>query len=949
MKTTLLLLLLCLSFTVTFAQIPSRYQIQGTAVDSASIGLPQATVMLLQRKDSSLINFVRANDKGFFSFKNIKKGEYLLKISYVGYIPFQKNIPLESVEVLDMGLLPMKLITKELFEVVVRTARAPLTIKGDTIEYNASSFKVPPGSTVEDLLRKLPGVQVDANGNIKAQGKEVKKVLVDGKQFFGSDPKAATQNLPAEAITKVQVYNDKSEQSKITGVDDGKKEKAINLELKEEFKKGGFGKITAGLGNINRASVKGNYNKFDKTNQFSLIGLANNANEGGMSWDDYQDFRGSNAFNFGDDGDFGFGGNGRYFSFSSGDDDDGGGLSIPMGSGGGRGFTNNVGLGANYNYDTKKNKLSASYFYNSTKVTLDALSSQQTFLPNNGQIASNTASNTININGNHRGSLRYEKTIDSLNTLIFINKTRLNAGNSTLGSTQLNNYSDRGTPNNSQSNSSTRNNVTNIKRFDIANTLIYRLKFMKKGRSLAASTTYLINNTDGSATQESLNKFYQATTANELIKRINQLQSTATQRSQFKASLLYVEPLSKTFFWETFYNFSVRTDNVDRGANDLLRSEQPRVDSVSVYYNNDLIYNRLGSSLRYSSNGINISAGLAAQRIAIKGRFANRENATTFNTVNRTFDSFVPYLSTNIELENNLYLNADYNVNISQPQTRDLQPVINNSDPLYVQQGNPDLLPEVSRQISAGGGMFNPSSFISLFANLNYGYNINQIIYNQTIDPKTLITTTKPENMTGGQSIGGYFSFGFPIKKTKLTADLSANPNFSNNLTKINGVLNETKNRNYSFSTRLDWTPNDNFTLFANAQFGISDSKFSISTAQNVQIYNNEYSLTMNVKMPKLVFFKTSLDYRTYKNERYNFDTQIPIWNASVYKILGKDKKAEIRLSAFDILNKNQGITQNAYQNTVSQERIQTLAQYFMLSFSYNMRGVKATLKKDNW
>ncbi len=941
-----LLLLLCLSFTATFAQTPSRFQIQGTAIDTLSAALPLATVMLLQRKDSSLINFVRANDKGFFTFKNIKKGDYLLKISFVGYIPFQQNVLTEATEIIDLGSLKMKPITKELFEVVVRTARAPLTIKGDTIEYNAASFKVPPGSTVEDLLRKLPGVQIDANGNIKAQGKEVKKVLVDGKQFFGSDPKAATQNLPAEAITKVQVYNDQSEQSKLTGVDDGRKEKAINLELKEEFKKGGFGKVTAGAGNIGRASVKGNYNKFDKTNQFALIGLANNTNQGGMSWDDYQDFRGSNAFNFGDDGDFGFGGNNRYFSFGGGDDQDGGGIDVPIGNGRGDGFLNNIGLGANYNYDTKKNKLSSSYFYNSTRTILDAVSVEQTFLPNNNVISNNETRNTNTFNGNHRGSLRYEKLLDSLNTLIFINKTRVNAGNSLIGSSTSTKNTELDNINSSVSNNSTRNNTTNINRFDLANTLIYRKKFMKKGRSLAASITNVINNSDGSATQESLNKFFQATTANELIKRIGQLQSTATQRNQFKTSLSYVEPISKTFFLETFYNFSIRNDKVDRGANDLLRTERPRVDSISVYYNNDLTYNRLGSSLRYSSNGINIAGGLAAQRIGINGRFANRENATTFSTINRTFDSFIPYFSTDIELKNNQYLNFKYTVDVSKPQTRDLQPVINNSNPLYIQEGNPDLLPELNRSIEAGYNMFDPSSFMSIFINFNYGYNINQIIYNQTIDPKTLITRTKPENITGGQNISGYLSFGFPIKKTKLTAELGLNPSFSNNLTKINGVLNDTKNQSYNFSPRLDWTPTDNFTLFANANFNTSTSKFSVSTNQDVKIINNTYNLTANVKLPKLIFFNTSFNYQIYKNERYGFNNQIPIWNASIYKVLGKDKKAEIKFSAFDILNKNLGVNQNAYQNVVSQERTQTLAQYFMLSFSYNMRGIKTALEK---
>lgn len=239
---------LCFCVSLAYAQTPTRFQIQGITADTSSAPLGSATVMLLQRKDSSLVNFTRTNDKGAFAMRNVKRGDYLLKISYVGFIPFQQDIVFSDKEVIDLGTLKMKAITKELFEVVIKTARAPLSIKGDTIEYNAASFKVPPGSTVEDLLRKLPGVQVDQDGNINAQGQQVQKVTVDGKRFFGNDPKMATKNLPADAISKVQIFNDKSEQSKVTGVEDGKQEKTVNLELKDGFKKGGFGKLTAGGG-----------------------------------------------------------------------------------------------------------------------------------------------------------------------------------------------------------------------------------------------------------------------------------------------------------------------------------------------------------------------------------------------------------------------------------------------------------------------------------------------------------------------------------------------------------------------------------------------------------------------------------------------------------------------------------------------------------------------------
>ena len=212
-------------YAQTPAPAPARITIQGRVVDTTGTALGGSNVMLLMTNDSSLVTFARTNESGAFSLRNVKRGTYILKISYVGFFPYDKLLNTGDNPVNDLGTLKLKPIAKELFEVVVKTARAPLTIKGDTIEYNAASFKVPPGSTVEDLLRKLPGVQVDQNGNIIAQGQKVQKVTVDGKRFFGNDPKMATQNLPADAITKVQIFNDKTEQSKVTGVEDGKQEK----------------------------------------------------------------------------------------------------------------------------------------------------------------------------------------------------------------------------------------------------------------------------------------------------------------------------------------------------------------------------------------------------------------------------------------------------------------------------------------------------------------------------------------------------------------------------------------------------------------------------------------------------------------------------------------------------------------------------------------------------
>jgi outer membrane receptor protein involved in Fe transport len=943
MKKAITLCLCLLAYGAIFAQNPARITIKGIAIDSSNGALPFATVMLLTPKDSTLVNFGRADEKGAFEFKNVKNANYLLKISSMSYLPFQQEISPSEKPINDLGNLKLKLIAKELMEVVIKTARAPLSIKGDTIEYNAASFKVPPGSTVEDLLRKLPGVQIDQEGNIKAQGQDVKKVTVDGKQFFGTDPKLATKNLPAEAITKIQVFNDKTEQSKITGIDDGKKEKTMNLELKESFKKGGFGKVTVAGGTDQRGEFKANYNKFDSKQQFAFIGNLNNTNQGGISWDDYQDFKGSSSFNWGDDADFGFSGGRRFIYF--GDEDEG--VSISPGGGGNRnsGFATNGSTGVNYNYDTKKTKFTSSYYYNQVRTVMDSYANRKTFLQNDESFDTRDSSNRVNFSSNHRVNLRFQKEIDSLNTLIVISNSRFTDANNTYGSNQ--NY----LKNNLLASQTAINNSGDKNSFGTVNSAIYRHKFKKKGRSFALSAGYNMNQADANARQISLNNFFNSTSVNAALRNIRQLNATNSVTNQYKASVLFVEPLSKKLFLETFYNTSLQRSTVNRDVDSIfVRNEKESygiVNELSRNYINEIAYNRVGTSLRYNYKGFNLSGGLAWQNYNLRGEFINNKLTQTKGTVSRNFSAFAPNFSLNYDLKNNRYLYGEYSVSVQEPSVRDLQPIVDNSNPRYISEGNPDLLPQITKNISGGFNKFDPATFVSLYVNLNYDYNINQVVYNQTIDAN-FVTRTKPVNISGGWSFGPYFGFGFPLKKTKATMNLNGYTNFSKNITYINGVLNNTNGDNYNISMRLDLTPNDKFTFYGNASLGISNTKYSINTAQNQQVFNNNFGGEMNVKFPKEIYFNTKFNYRVYKNDRFGFNQKIPLMNMSVYKIVGKAKKAELRFTAYDIFKRNLGITQSASQNYVSQERIQTLSRYFMLSYTYNMRGVKAQMRKRN-
>ena len=917
----------------------SRMSIKGTVKDSSQTTLPMATVMFLTPQDSALVSYGRTNDNGLFEFKQMKRAAYLLKISYVGYLPYQRYVEAPAEGDVQLDDITLEGLNKDLFEVVIKTAKAPLSIRGDTVEYNAASFKVPPGATVEDLLRRLPGMQVEQDGTIRAQGQEVKRVTVDGKRFFGDDPKMATKNLPAEAITKVQVFNDKSEQSRLTGIDDGKQEKTVNLELKEEFKKGGFGKATAGVGTDGRVEGKVNYNRFDEKRQLAVVGFGNNTNQSGLSWDDYQDFRGSQAFQWSDDGDFGFGSGGgmRFITFN--DDEES--LTIQAGrSSRDRGFTKNYAGGVNYNYETKKTKFSSSYFYNQTEQTLDARSSRQNFLVNE-TFRTDDDNSRLRLNGNHRGTLRFEQSLDSNNTLVAISNFRFGNGTNTFSSVQQF-FREGPRP----ANQSQLNNYSIFNSFSIANTLIYRHKFKKKGRNFAASLGLNLNSSEGDNDQQSVNTFGRAD--RDSVVTINQFNDNQSIRNQFKGSALFIEPINKKFYWETFYNFSRRSEEAERNMFDRKPDFDQRNDQLSAYYTNAITYQRLGTSIRYSHKGLNISTGLAGIYYQLLGDFASSRQATDFTKVNRTFSVVVPNVSMNFDLKNNKYLYAGYNMNVNEPSIADLQPIIDNSNPLFIRQGNPDLLPATSHNFNAGFNYFNPGNFMQMYAGINYGRQVTQIVYNQTVD-ENLLTYTMPMNIEGGSNVGFYGNVGFPIVKTKATMNINTNLYTSQNPIFINGIQNDTRTNSLNMGLSLNLTPSDKFTFYPTANWNFSNTSYSINSAQNQQIVNTTYGAEMNVKLLDRTFFNSRFSYLSFLNERFGFDQRQAILNASVSRVVLKNQKGEIRLSAYDLFNQNKGIRQFASQNFVSQEQVQTLARYFMLSFTYNMRGVNTSVRRKGF
>ncbi|MFN0012983.1 MAG: outer membrane beta-barrel protein [Saprospiraceae bacterium] len=930
-----LLALLCLAPLSLLAQNPSRTTIKGIVRDTTEVPAEFATVMLLSPVDSTLVNFSRSDEQGNFAFKNVKNARYIFKISYIGCIPHQQTIEPSATDVSDLGVVRLKPISTELMEVVIKTAKAPLRIRGDTIEYDATTFKVPPGSTVEDLLRRLPGIEVAADGSIKAQGKDVNRVYVDGKTFFGDDPKGATKNLGAETISKVQVYNEKSEQAKLTGVDDGKKEKAMNLELKEEFKKGAFGKVTAAVGSEERWAARGNYNRFDEKQQLSFIGFANNINETGVNWEDYGEFKGQNSFNDFDNGDFGFSsGGGRTYYFGD------NGLTNNFD---GRGFTKNHGGGVNYNFDNKKTKCNANYVYNQTELNLDQFAFRETFL-NNGSITNTDTTARTEFRNNHSLAARMEHEIDSSNVLIMKGNLRISGSDNRNRQAQF--FNENGTVPTNNLQIDNRSDLSSLNGNAAA---IFRHRFNKKGRSIAASASYFNNPSDGTDSLFSINQFFNAQTPTDQTRLLNRKDNSAWQA---KASLLFTEALHKRWFLETFYNFSQTANTANRQTLDPVANNQ-RVDDLSVYYDFLVLYNRIGSSLRYSHEGLNISTGLAGQRLQLDGRYSLDEGLPLLTPpLVRTFDNLVPYVDISSEITNNLWLNVDYTYQVTEPRLNDLQPAPNVTNPAFLNVGNPNLTPERSHGFSLNFNYWNPASFANVGMGASYNLFDNQIVYNQTVEVVDSIgvrTTSRPDNVSGGNRFNTYLWSNFPIIKTKLTMNVNGSINSSHAPAFVNDVQNETDNLGYDIRVGFSLTPSPSLILSVGGNVGFNNISYSIRAEQNQKIQNHGANGSVKWQFAPKTFLESNFTYSLFKNDRFDFSQEVPIWNASIRRLLGPANRMEMRLAAFDIFNRRVNITQNGTQNFVSRSTAPTLARYFMVSLSYNLRGYEDKVKKNNW
>ena len=887
-----------------------------------------------------MLDFTKTGMDGSFRFKDVPYGNHLVKSTYIGFLPLTVDASSDG-DNINLSILKMTEIAEELMEVVIKAAKAPMKMKGDTIEYDASTFKVPEGSTVEDLLRRLPGIEVESDGSIQADGKDVNRVTVDGKSFFGSDPKAATKNLPAEGISKVQVFDTKSEEEKTTGIKTETEEKTMNLELKDEFKSGGFGKIIAALGDQERKELKGNYNKFNDKIQFSLVGVGNNTGRNGLAWNDYQDFMGSGTFRFSQDDTYGFGGGGHnYYMFGGG----GGGIEASISSmffaDGRSGLPENYSGGLNFNYDHKKTKVNTVYYYNQNGLLEQTVSNQDKFYQNFTQ-QETMASTADDVSRGHRVEVELEQELDSLHTIkIDLTTALINNNMDYSGSAALSSDEDLASR-------TTFNNQTKTTGELLSGSFIFRKKFQKKGRRLGANVSYLTTELEDDWTQGSNTDFFGDTGVEGML-IIDQDNNDIQSKNLFKSNAVYVEPLAKKFFLQTFYNHRNRREQGERAVYDLQGAESVLNNQLSRVYDNRISYNRIGSALRYSHDGVNISLGLGYQHFNLEGVTTALSDGANLGVVDADYQQYIPHLSLSFNPDRNTYISASYNRNADEPEIQDLQPIVDNLNPLFVKTGNPALLPALSNSISSSMRRRFPISDVSMNLFGSFTLYETQFSTNETVDDR-LVTTYQPINIDGGNSMRYSARVSFPFIKNKFTARVRYSGNLGSRPSIVNSVENDTRTLVHSPSIRLSITPTEHFTLYIEGRFRHSDTSYEINQSQNQITKNTTLSVEFSSKIGPGLFISSNMEYDRFQNERFDLDRTIPIWNTSIYKHLLEGNKMEVRLSLYDGLNRNVGFDQRAYGIGVRQTSTETLARYAMLSLTYNLRGLKTDLRKNSW
>ncbi len=878
----------------------SQHDLRGKVTDEDGNSLPDATAILMSRADSSMVSFAISNDDGNFNLQGVLQSEYLIQLSFVSYTDIKQGLLINwSQKVIDLGEFSLLPSSEILREVKIEADHIPMGIRGDTISYNAAAFSTKPGATVEDLLKKLPGIEVARDGSIKAQGEEVDKVLVDGKEFFGNDPKIATQNLDAEAIDKVQVYDKKSEVAEFTGVDDGNEEKAIDLKLKDEYKNGEFGNIEAGIGTESRYKAKLNYNRFGPSMQASLIASNNNINEQAFSFNDYISFMGgfSDAMSA-SDGIMNFtGGFGR-------------GL-VP------RGINNNTATGLNFNYDfSKKLELVSNYFFLQSKKDLVENSIGRQFsLDRTYTSVDSSLSDEKNINHRVNTKLKY-KPSPFLQLIVDNNFSGVLADGLNQRSTAFSSGSDR---------TLTRANaLLNDDQWGYEGKFQLRKKYGKKGRNWVSSL-------GGSTTKfDEENEISNQYNFNSLSTLIKQDQVYQNHRKSLNLRTTFTEPIASKRYLSLSYEFHRENEQPEKEFFDIVDSERLYNGELSSIYDKNLKYHRGGLAFKNNGKKTKLTLGVKAQKTDLSGKINDGVMSISGN-----YFHWLPSLSLDYEMSSSRSLNLDYTTSVKAPSLSQLMPLPDNADPNLFILGNPSLIPEYSHSARVGYNMFDQFNFTNLFTSINLNYTKNRIVNEININ-EDFTRVIRPVNTDNFISLNGFASFSRPFRPLGIKYRLSTYFGINKYESFINTTNSKVDERQLNLRLTLENRVKEHVDIATGVRWSYSTRSYAINEDFDQQYYNYDLFIDGDWYMTPSFTLSMSFDYKTYSQESFSEPQSFSLLNAQIRKDLGGDKLSLV-VSVFDLLDENVGVERNGGLNSIHEIGYNTLGRYFMATMKYKL------------
>jgi hypothetical protein len=919
---------LCLLYTGTlFAQ--NTYSIKGTTVDTSARVKLATTIAVMNAKDSILVKFSNAQNDGTFAINGLPAGKFLLLIANPGYNDYTEIFTLDAAnKEHNFGNIIMQEESKILNEVTIKADVAAITIKGDTIEYNAKAYVIQPNDRVEDLLRQLPGITIDRDGHITAQGERVQKVLVDGEEFFGDDPTLVTRNIRADMVDKLQLYDAKSAQAKFTGIDDGKKIKTINVQLKEDRRTGVFGKADAGIGTDKYYQGQLIYNKFKPKEKFALYSTVSNNGKLGLGSGDNSKI-GANDVEINDNGS----GLSSFNSYDQLDNTSTGDIGIPESKTGGVHY--------DYKWDSDKQLINTNYKIGSLGLTTDATTlSQKTIGPG---IVQNTAGNSHDYTKTFRQRVEalYTYTLSpTANLRLSLNATDRQVDN-------IYNYNNSiFDSNGALINKAVINQNSNDHTQILYNDMLYTKRFKKQGRTLS----WEINEAYSNETITNPFKSDTYTAANNTDVIIDQYKTSAINSLVVNNNITYSEPITPTFALTVNYGFALLNNMRDlRSFNQSSPGVYNVLDSVySSKYSVNQLTNQVGTMFNYRWNdgkGV-LTFGTRVNDVSLK-----QINGYTNTAFTRYYFNWMPQATFRYRIkQQGQSINISYRGNNIQPTINQLQPITTNTNSQYITVGNPNLGPSFRHSFNSTYN--NNSNLTGQFfsVNGNISFLENPIVPKAVTDALTGITTTTNENLNHNTPFNYnlFTSFSRKLGSSGMQAGLSLNASGSVDYGYSNGVLTKSDFSRYNINANISADKAKAYRIYLSGGPSFNIIQYS---PQTITINNNSFGFYAHVNA--LLFlpgkFQVTLDF----NDNYTGKTQsLPSINrallhASIDKSFFSGDNLKLSLSCNNILNQDYNYRYSDL-TTTSQTTNNAIKRYFMFTLTWNFTKFATVPAKNN-